>query len=396
MDRISYPALTFLLLISPSICSSFTLVKNKVVLSVTLYDIYVYSKVPLFGKEFAFNLFRPRVNLDITPVDSLKLVMSGDFEFYIGDKDSIALLNYTLQKEENSWLRAEGLRYRTNRLMTFSRLYRGYIRFTKAFLTLRAGRQRIDWGKGFFFTPLNPFTPKLNLSIEPEQVLGIDALLISVDVSNFFSLEGVYAPSADGHKFGLQFSGFIKGTDFSCIMIRKGEINEGGISAAFNLFDGILRTEVRVPRKRFDFLVGYDRSFKDLINVIFEYYYHGSDKPKVPSLTPEDIKLLRTKQVDDILSQLQNSDLFVYPGKGEIGTHYIALMFHKDFSYPLSLSLMFEMNLSDLSFVSFLKGMWSPYSQLEIEFGGAIPYGKINDEFWFMEKSLFVLLRIYL
>lgn len=373
-------------------CSGYTFLKKRGVISASFYDVYVYSRVPVVERDFAFNLIRPRVNLDISPFDWLKFVLSGDFEFYGGDEDSIAILDYELNEEEkHSFLKAEGLRYRTENLMMFSRLYRGYVRFTEAFFTLSLGRQRIDWGKGFFFTPLNPFTPKVNFSVEPDQIKGIDSIFMSLALSDSFSIEGVYAPFPDEHDFGFRLSSSMRWVDLSLLYIRKSGMDEGGMSAVSNLFDGVLKAEVRVPRKMFDFLLGYERTF-EYIALIFEYYYHGSDKPQIPPLNGESIQPL-----EDLISASQTFyNYFAYPGRGEMGTHYIALMLQKDFPYSVSISLMFEMNISDLSFAFLLRGMWSPYSWLEMELGGIIPYGEVNDEFWFMKEKLFALFCVYL
>lgn len=51
-----------------------------------------------------------------------------------------------------------------------------WIKYENSKLTLKGGRQRINWGEGRFFDPLNVVAPMDSFSLEPDELAGTDSL----------------------------------------------------------------------------------------------------------------------------------------------------------------------------------------------------------------------------
>ena len=76
-------------------------------------------------------------------------------------------------------------------------LYRASVTLTAGETDVRIGRQRITWGTGRFWSPLdilNPFSPT---QLEREERIGVDAVLVEHKLGALSRVGAVYAPQRD-------------------------------------------------------------------------------------------------------------------------------------------------------------------------------------------------------
>lgn len=99
------------------------------------------------------------------------------------------------------------------------RLYRGYVRYEGAHLQLTAGRQRLAWGAGRLWNPVDRLSAVGPLAIEGDEFAGIDALDVRWSFSGSNYLQAVAAPGdrARGGRYALRVHGVMRDTDFSLL-----------------------------------------------------------------------------------------------------------------------------------------------------------------------------------
>ena len=76
-------------------------------------------------------------------------------------------------------------------------LYRGYVNYESKRVELTLGRQRIPWGVGRLWNPIDRFNAIAPLALQPDQSGGVDALAARWLFSGFTFLELVLAPQSD-------------------------------------------------------------------------------------------------------------------------------------------------------------------------------------------------------
>ncbi|MDX8410021.1 MAG: hypothetical protein R8J84_08310 [Mariprofundales bacterium] len=79
-------------------------------------------------------------------------------------------------------------------------LYRGWLQYERPALRLTVGRQRIAWGSGRIWNPTDRFNPLDPTAIEPDQRLGVDAVLGEWRYSASGSLSAITAPGRQAHR----------------------------------------------------------------------------------------------------------------------------------------------------------------------------------------------------
>jgi hypothetical protein len=98
------------------------------------------------------------------------------------------------------------------------RLYRATLQFSSEHAEVVLGRQRVAWGVGRLWNPIDRFNPIPPLAIEADQSPGVDAALLRWVIDGFDYLEAVYAPGTgldDDPSAALRFHGILFDADFS-------------------------------------------------------------------------------------------------------------------------------------------------------------------------------------
>jgi len=125
------------------------------------------------------------------------------------------------------------------------RLYRGYLQFESEHFDAIVGRQRINWGVGRLWKPLDRFQFVPPLAIESDQIPGIDAIEARWLIDGFDFLEGVAAPSrtARDSAYAMRFRGVFRDIDYSLVVGSFQQSLTFGFDLAGNLLDAAARFE---------------------------------------------------------------------------------------------------------------------------------------------------------
>lgn len=163
------------------------------------------------------------------------------------------------------------------------RLYRAAVTFSSGNADLRIGRQRIAWGTGRFFSPLdilNPFSP---IALEREERVGVDAMLAEYKLGAVSRIGAVYAPTHDRSESSaaLIWHHNAAGVDYSIVAGRFARDRVLGADIATQIGEAGLRAEFTRTRRatgdRFSrVLLGVDYAFANTLTVSAELYYDGA------------------------------------------------------------------------------------------------------------------------
>lgn len=126
------------------------------------------------------------------------------------------------------------------------RLYRAFARYESGPLEVVVGRQRVPWGVGRLWNPIDRFNPIGPLAIEADQSPGVDAARARWSFSGFTFLEAVYAAGRRGkdRDAALRFGTLVHDTDASVMAGVFDEAPTAGFDLASNLGDAAGRLEV--------------------------------------------------------------------------------------------------------------------------------------------------------
>lgn len=124
-------------------------------------------------------------------------------------------------------------------------LYRGYLSFESEYFEAVVGRQRIPWGVGRLWNPIDRFNAIAPLQIQGESP-GVDAVDLKFLFTDALQLEVVLAPGSNSsdHDYGARLQGYIGNIDFGLIGGVFDEAPTAGFDLAANLWDAAGRAEI--------------------------------------------------------------------------------------------------------------------------------------------------------
>ena len=163
------------------------------------------------------------------------------------------------------------------------RLYRANVKLSLGETDLRVGRQRIAWGTGRFWSPLdllNPFSP---IALERTERIGVDAVLIERKLDALSRLSAVYAPAPNGDpsSVALHWHSNARGIDYSFIGGRFRREEVVGADLATQIGGAGVRAEVTHNRRdaAADYqraVIAIDYAFANTLTLSGELYYNGA------------------------------------------------------------------------------------------------------------------------
>lgn len=124
-------------------------------------------------------------------------------------------------------------------------LYRGYLRFESRHFEAVVGRQRIPWGVGRLWNPIDRFNAIAPLQIQAQSP-GVDAVNFKFLFTDWMQVETVFAPGSNSndHDYGARLQGYIGSLDFGLM----GGVFDGaptaGLDLAANIWEAAGRAEI--------------------------------------------------------------------------------------------------------------------------------------------------------
>lgn len=233
-------------------------------------------------RAFVSDLNRLRFKLVGSVSDSIGMEIQYDHELILGNY--LQTQQFKQQKEarpENWWVLDNTYLDRTTAFARH-RLHRAFVTWTRGATELRAGRQRIAWGTGRFFSPLDRVNPILPTTLERDERTGVDAFMLERKTGALSRFTAIYAPRHPYNNdiVALQWHDNTAGTDWSLTAGRFAGQRVAGLDLASQLGDAGWRAELvrTMPRHGSPFsqvLVGMDYAFASTLTLSGELYYNG-------------------------------------------------------------------------------------------------------------------------
>ena len=235
------------------------------------------------GERYTLDLNRLRLELQGKPADALAVDVQYDNEILLGSY--LHTEQFQLQKQlkpDQYWKGSWNYVDRPDYYGT-SRLYRGTATLSAGNTDVRFGRQRIAWGTGRFWSPLDILNPFSAIQLEREERVGTDALVVDQKLGPLSRLSAVYAPAHDrgnASAAGLWHTN-VSGVDFSVATGKFHRDHVTGVDVASQIGSAGVRGEATYTRPETGenfrrMLVGVDYAFANTLTLTGELYYNGA------------------------------------------------------------------------------------------------------------------------
>ncbi len=243
------------------------------------------------------SLTRLRTRADLQIMEGLRAVVVYDHELYTGVLDTFeAGFGDSFQRDDlfdADWTITDSRRVEWRHLF-----YRGFVQLEAGGLDLTVGRQRVAWGVGRLWNPIDRFNAIPPLAVQADQSQGIDSIDARWSFDGFNFVEAVYAPgsSRDEARYALRLHGVVLDSDLSLMGGVFEKAPTVGMDFARNLGDAAFRFELVYtrpeqkvwkigssgPARLDDFVqwvasIDYTFDFADGIYVLVEHLYNGND-----------------------------------------------------------------------------------------------------------------------
>lgn len=248
----------------------------------SLKSVYLRSRAST-GEDYALSLNRLRVEAKGDLAPGLALDLQYDNEVLLGSYLDTAEFRALKDRAPPQYWRADANYVERSDVYGRHRLYRAAVILTRGEVDLKLGRQRIAWGTGRFWSPLDILNPVNPLALEREERVGVDAALIEAKLGPLSRASLVVAPAPDRGppSRAVQWHGNAAGVDASLVAGRLLGLDTVGMDVASQIGDAGVRGEAARLRPRggpaFNrLMVGADYAFASGLTLSAELYYNGA------------------------------------------------------------------------------------------------------------------------
>jgi hypothetical protein len=235
------------------------------------------------GEDYTLSLNRLRVEAKGDLAPGLALDLQYDNEVLLGSYLDTAEFRTVKDRVTPQYWRADGNYVERDDVYGRHRLYRAAVTLTRGNVDLKLGRQRIAWGTGRFWSPLDILNPVSPLALEREERVGVDAALLEAKLGPLSRASLVYAPAPDrgSPSRAMQLHGNAAGVDASIVVGRLLDLEIVGMDVASQIGNAGVRGEAARLRPRggagFNRLMaGVDYAFPNGLTLSAELYYNGA------------------------------------------------------------------------------------------------------------------------
>jgi len=125
-------------------------------------------------------------------------------------------------------------------------LYRGYLNFESEHLEAVIGRQRIPWGVGRLWNPIDRFNAIRPLALQADESPGVDAINARILFSEFGQLELVFAAGhdSDDNDYAARLQGMVGNVDYGIVVGVFDGARTMGLDLSANLGEAAGRAEL--------------------------------------------------------------------------------------------------------------------------------------------------------
>lgn len=210
----------------------------------SLKSVYLRSRAST-GEDYSLSLNRLRFEAKGDLAPGLALDLQYDNEVLLGNYLDTAEFRALKDRAPPQYWRADANYVERGDVYGRHRLYRAAMTLTRGNVDLKLGRQRIAWGTGRFWSPLDVLNPVNPLALEREERVGVDAALLEAKLGPLSRASLVYAPSPDRGPASraLQWHGNAAGVDGSLVAGRLRGLEIVGMDVASQIGDVGVRAE---------------------------------------------------------------------------------------------------------------------------------------------------------
>jgi hypothetical protein len=250
-----------------------------------------YAKTMLAGsttvvgaeEHYTLDSTRLRLELKGTLTEQLNLDLQYDNELLLGDYLGTAQFKAFKDQDPGTYWHAQSAYLDRADAYARHRLYRAALTASVADTDVHIGRQRIAWGTGRFWSPLDILNPLSATALEREERAGVDALLVEHKLDALSRAALVYAPQHDAqdHSLAAMWHGNRAGVDCSLVAGRFRRDNVLGLDLAGQMIDAGVRAEITRTFRRVGIaytraLLGLDYAFVNTLTLSGELFYDGA------------------------------------------------------------------------------------------------------------------------
>lgn len=248
----------------------------------SLKSVFLRSRAST-GEDYTLSLNRLRVEAKGDLAQGLALDLQYDNELLLGSYLDTAEFRAVKDRAPPQYWRADANYLERGDVYGRHRLYRAAVTLTRGNVDLKLGRQRIAWGTGRFWSPLDILNPVSPLALEREQRGGVDAALLEAKLGPLSRAAVVYAP-APGRgppSRAMQWHGNAVGVDASLVAGRLLGLDIVGMDVASQIGDAGIRGEAARLRPGAGpgfnrWMAGADYAFQNGLTLSAELYYNGA------------------------------------------------------------------------------------------------------------------------
>jgi hypothetical protein len=232
-------------------------------------------------ERYPLDLNRLRLELKGPIADKLSVDLQYDNELLLGDYLRTGEFRMIRDRDPPTYWRAQGNYLDNPGAYGLHRLHRASITASMGDTDVRVGRQRIAWGTGRFWSPLDILNPVSATALEREERVGVDALLVEHKLGAVSRAAFVYAPQHErrDRSFAAMWHDNRRGVDHSVVVGRFGRDNVAGLDLAGQIGDTGVRAELTRawgPTGGVRVLVGADHAFANTLTLSGELFHDGA------------------------------------------------------------------------------------------------------------------------
>ena len=240
-------------------------------------------------RSYLLDVSRARLKLQGPLAPAASLDLQYDNELLAGSYLHTAQFALQQQQASGQYWRAEQ-RYLARRdVQGRHRLYRASLTVRHGATDVKVGRQRIAWGTGRFWSPLDVLNPIAATQLEREERPGVDALLVEHKLGPLERLSVVYAPAHARHQASAaaHVHGNGRGIDYSLAWGKFGDSRLLGADLATQLGGFGVRAEAAQLRPAAGrgyrrMLLGLDYAFGNTLTLSAELFRNGGPAAAAP------------------------------------------------------------------------------------------------------------------
>lgn len=239
------------------------------------------------GEPFTLDLNRLRVELKGPVAPALRVDLQYDNEVLLGTY--LRTTQFRQQKDlpAPQYWRADANYLEAADVYGSHRLHRAVLSLSAGDTDLHFGRQRVAWGTGRFWSPLDLLNPLSPTALERDERPGVDAMLAEHRLGPLSKLSAVVAPDRRSGRSSaaLQWHANAGGLDYSLVAGRLRGWRTLGIDLAGQVGQAGVRAELvrHWPREAPAFnraLLGIDQAFGNTLTLTAELFYNGTGAPQ--------------------------------------------------------------------------------------------------------------------